>query len=176
MIATTVSQFSDSKFTLNDLSERTVSELGKLYQQAVMPTNMNTLNGQPKGRMLAIKGTDRSPLAGFTRMISKASLFPWGGKSFQSTCKKEGSGINRINLTLLQRNWFPFKTIVEASAIDGKQCIYLDYDLAGNPWFIRRIRDELREISPGLFLGPAMWKDKKGGATLLLWFAIDARN
>ena len=176
MIATASTQLNDSTLTLNDLSERGVSELDKLYTQATMPANMNALDGRPKGRMLAIKGTDRTPLAGLIRMISKASLFPWGGKSFQSTNTKEGSGINRINLTLLQRNWFPFKTVVEPSAIDGKQCIYLDYDLAGNPWFIRRIRDELREVSPGLFLGPAMWKDKSGDASLLLWFALDTRD
>ena len=177
MTATTYNQLSDSALTLNDLSERSVPELDKLYTQAAMPANMNALDGRPKGRMLAIRGVDRTPLAGLIRMISKASLFPWGGKSFQSTNKKEGSGINRINFTLLQRNWFPFKTVVESSAIDGKQCIYLDYDLAGNPWFIRRIRDELREVSPGLFLGPAMWKEKSGDdATLLLWFAIDTRG
>jgi hypothetical protein len=176
MIATASSQLSDSTLTLNDLSERSVSELSELYQQASMSATMNKLDGHPKGRMLAIKGADSAPVARVIRMISKASLFPWGGKSFKSTNKKEGSGINRINLTLFQQNWFPFKTVVEPSAIDGKQCIYLDYDLAGNPWFIRRIRDELREVSAGLFLGPAMWKKKKGGATLLLWFAIDTRN
>ena len=35
------------------------------------------------------------------------------------------------------------------------------------------IRDEIREVSDGLFMGPAMWKDGKGGATLVLWFAVD---
>jgi len=176
MTAITSSQLSDSVLSLNDLSERSVSELNDLYLQATMPANMSALDGRPKGRMLAIRGVDKTPLAGLIRMFSKASLFPWGGKSFQSTNKKEGSGINRINLTLLQRNWFPFNTVVESSAIDGKPCIYLDYDLAGNPWFIQRVRDELREVSPGLFLGPAMWKEKSGDATLLLWFAIDTRD
>ena len=176
MTALASTHLSDSTLTLNMLSEHSVAELNTLYSQATMPVNMSALDGRPKGRMLAIKGTDRIPFADLIRMISKASLFPWGGKSFQSANKKEGSGINRINLTLLQRNWFPFNTAIESSAIDGKPCIYLDYDLPGNPWFIRRIRDELREVSPGLFLGPAMWKEAEGGAALLLWFAIDTRD
>ena len=43
-----------------------------------------------------------------------------------------------------------------------------------NPGTIPKIHDEVREVAPGLFLGPAMWKgaDKK---TLVLWFALDSR-
>jgi hypothetical protein len=42
-----------------------------------------------------------------------------------------------------------------------------------NPGYIRKIHDEIREVSPGIFVGPAMWKSgaKK---TLVLWFGLDA--
>ena len=44
------------------------------------------------------------------------------------------------------------------------------------------MHDEIREVSPGLFLGPAMWRSaiaeraaRDDRKTLLLWFALDAR-
>lgn len=40
---------------------------------------------------------------------------------------------------------------------------------------IRKIHDEVREVSPGVFLGPAMWKSGQE-RTLVLWFALDTRD
>ncbi|WP_250655966.1 hypothetical protein [Alkalimarinus coralli] len=176
MTTATATQFTELELTLDTLSEKSVEELSKLYQNASLPKSMKALDGSPKGRMLAIRGIDKTPLFGATQALSKVSVFPWNGKSFQAKNNKQGTGINRINLTLAQKQWFPFNTVIVPSVIDGKECIYLDYDLPGNPWFIRKIRDELREVSPGLFLGPAMWKDGKESATLLLWFAIDTNQ
>ena len=69
---------------------------------------------------------------------------------------------------------FPFDTSVGPSAIDGAPCIVLDYDKPNNPFFIRAIRDELREVAPGLFLGPAMVR-LGASAKLALYFAICTR-
>ena len=52
----------------------------------------------------------------------------------------------------------------------------LDYEQPGNPWFIRQIHDELREVAPGLFVGPAMWKRSEADPVNVLWFALDARG
>jgi len=73
-----------------------------------------------------------------------------------------------------RQNLFPFETSFGPSAIDGKPTLILDYALDVNPSYIQAIHDEIREVAPGLFLGPAMWKgkDKK---TLVLWFALDSR-
>lgn len=163
---------SHSNLTLDDLSEKSASELEALYRGGTLPRNFSALNGTPKGRMLAIRHVDKTPLFGPIGAFSKLSVFPWDGKSFKATGERTGEGINRINL-VGKFNWFPFKTYVQPSVIDGRDCIYLDYEQPGNPFFIARIRDELREVSPGLFLGPAMWKTGNGGAALILWFAID---
>ena len=114
-------------------------------------------------------------MSGPISAFGKLSLFPWDGKSFKATSDTSGEGINRINL-LKKMNWFPFKTRIETSVIDGKDCIYLDYEQPGNPFFIAKIRDELREVEPGLFLGPAMWKTGSTSCALLLWFALDANQ
>lgn len=60
-------------------------------------------------------------------------------------------------------------------SMDGAPCVVLDYDKPENPWLIRKIHDELREVSPGLFLGPAMAKTVRG-PKLLLYFACDFGN
>ena len=49
----------------------------------------------------------------------------------------------------------------------------LDYDLPENPFFIRAIKDEIRELSPDLYLGQA-WLRAGGKETLVLYFALQA--
>jgi hypothetical protein len=51
-------------------------------------------------------------------------------------------------------------------------CIVLDYEQPENPWPVRQIHDELREVAPGLFLGPAMWRTKNQ-PVLLFFFGAD---
>ena len=61
---------------------------------------------------------------------------------------------------------------VIARLLDGGPCVRLDYDLAVNPGAIRAIHDEVRQVRPGLFLGPAMLK-RADAPRLVLWFALD---
>jgi hypothetical protein len=42
-----------------------------------------------------------------------------------------------------------------AAAADGLDALQLDYDNPGNPFFVRWIKDEVREVAPGLGLGQA---------------------
>lgn len=176
MTTTSAPHLMDSNLILDDLSAMSISELDNLYRQGTMPASFKVLDGTPKGRMLAIRGLDKTPLFKPIRFFSKARVFPWDGKNFTAINDIQGTGINRINLIVLKQNWFPFNVRVEPSVIDGKDCIYLDYNLPENPWFIRKIRDELRAVAPGLFLGPAMWKTGDNSASLVLWFAIDTNQ
>ena len=107
------------------------------------------------------------------RRLAAARFFPWGGKSFQSAGER-GAGANRVHLAG-RHQLFPFRTRLQPSVLDRRPCIALDYDLADNPGVIRAIHDEVREIAPGLFLGPAMWKTARG-PRLVLWFALDTRD
>jgi hypothetical protein len=98
----------------------------------------------------------------------------WGGKSFASKNQHTGLGINRVEL-LGRHNLFPFQTSIGPSRFDERAALLLNYDLRDNPSLIRRIHDEVREVAPGIFLGPAMWKTEKG-PRLVLWFALDTRT
>ena len=51
------------------------------------------------------------------------------------------------------------------SWIDGKRCIVLDYSQTS--LFARKIRDEIRLVAPGLYLGKVWW-----GKTRLIDFAL----
>ena len=157
---------------LEGLAAMRVDALGKLYARARAPESVDALAGDPRGRMLAVRALDGGRAGTTLAGIARATWFPWGGKSF-SGAGRTGRGINRVHLGG-RHALFPFLTSVRPSVIDGAPCIALDYDLPDNPGFIRAIHDEVREVAPGLFLGPAMWKSADGPA-LVLWFALDTR-
>ncbi|MCE5291227.1 MAG: hypothetical protein LLG14_18595 [Nocardiaceae bacterium] len=162
-----------SALTLDDLSAKSFEELDALYRAGSVPADIGVLDNKPKGRMLAVRGVDKTPLAGLLSLASKLPVFPWDGKTLTAGDESSGVGINRIGLGVTM-DWFPFATRVQPSVIDGADTIVLDYEQPGNPWFIRKIHDELREVAPGMFLGPAMWKRGDNDPANVLWFALDA--
>lgn len=155
---------------LDSLAQLDVSELGELYARGATPTCVDGLEGEPRGRMLAIRALDTGKRAEILRRFAGPTAFPWEGKTFDGR-GATGRGINRVKL-LGRFNLFPFKTSIQPSVIDQAPCVVLDYDSPDNPAPIRAIHDEVREISPGVFLGPAMLKTKSG-PKLVLWFALD---
>jgi hypothetical protein len=145
-----------------------------MYRQGTVPASLFTVNGALEGRMLAVKSLDRGRVADALRRFATSRSFVWGGKTFTAERDDTGRGVNRVQLgaVLGRQNLFPFATRFDDSALDGKPTIVLDYDLSENPPYIRRIHDEIRQVSPGIYLGPAMWKSRDAKKTLL-WFALD---
>jgi hypothetical protein len=164
-----------SLHSLDTLARRTSAELDALYRAAAVSTTLHAADGALVGRMLAIRGIPGALAAPLARFAASPS-FVWEGKTFAAASDTRGAGHNRVYVprALGRQNLFPFDTSFGASAIDGKPTLVLDYDLDANPAYIRRIHDEIREVSPGLFLGPAMWKSGARKA-LVLWFALDSR-
>jgi hypothetical protein len=128
------------------------------------------LDGDAIGAMLAWRSPARGPLAWWLRTFGASSTFPWEGKTFASLDQDQGSGINRINLFKKMR-WFPFKTRFAPSFLDGQPSFLLDYSGPANPPLIRSIVDEVREVAPGLYLGPAALL-VKGRPRPVLFFAV----
>lgn len=170
----------EPELTLDALARRSYGALEALYKTAKNAKSIRAVDGTPKGRMLAVRFVDESPLGAFVRAFARSSHFVWDGKTFTSSSDQEGAGINRIQIpgALGRQSLFPFKTHFGPSAIDGAPALILDYDLPENPPWIRKIHDEVREVARGLFFGPAMWKGGKGGEgrATLLWFALDTRG
>jgi hypothetical protein len=161
--------------SLDDLARLSADELASLYADGTLPEGIHELDGDLVGRMLAVRGTGRGALLRGLSAFAGSKSFPWGGKSFHSNDSKTGTGINRVNLGGRHRV-FPFRTRLGPSAVDGRPAVILDYDDPDNPGFIRAIHDEVREIAPALFFGPACWKGAAGKTTVVLWFALDARG
>lgn len=160
--------FPTSVSSLDALAAMSFSELERLYRDAPAPIALE-LHGRPLGRMLAVRFT--RALSGPLKRFAASSGFPWAGKTFARESETQGRGINRIRLGG-RHQLFGFITRVQDSAVDGRPCIALDYEQSQNPGFIQAIHDEIREVSPGLWLGPAMWKTDSGPRTVL-WFALN---
>lgn len=143
-----------STLDLAALRSMTFIELDELYRAAKRPSSIADLDGDAVGAMLAWRAPARGPLAWLLRTWGASSAFPWEGKSFKSHSDEQGEGINRVTL-FGRRRWFPFKTRFEPSFLDGKPAFRLDYSGPANPPVVRSIVDEVREVAPRLYLGPA---------------------
>ena len=112
-------------------------------------------NGEAQGTAIIAPGTTYSP-----KIATFINHFAWQGKIFDA---KKGELKNR--LTSLGFNAIIAKVYKGPSWLDGKECIVLDYSetslVAG--W----IRDEIRQIGPGLYLGKVY-----GGKKRLIDFAL----
>jgi hypothetical protein len=154
--------------TLDDLAALAPDELMDLYKRARTP-KLGDLDGKLVGRMLAIPKAQEPHIAKLLRDFARSGLFPWAGKTFESTDAEHGGGINRV---LHERfNWFRFETSVARSRAGDFDAVQLDYDRPSNPPLIRSIKDEVREIAPGLWLGLA-YLNTKSGPKLGLYFAV----
>lgn len=170
---TTDTATSAGTLDLDALAHMDVDALGRLYAKGTTPPEVSGLEGHPRGRMLSIKALDRGRVFRALRGFARAAVFPWGGKSFSGR-GASGTGSNRVHL-FGRHQLFPFHTRIQPSVLDGAPCIALDYDLPDNPALIRAIHDEVREVAPGLYLGPAMAKTASG-PSFVLWFALDTRT
>ena len=155
--------------SLEELARLPASELAALYQQARTPV-LGEMDGPLRGRMLAVPALPRF-LAGFLRRFAGWAHFPWRGKTFTARAGGRGEGINRVFGDARPRRWFPFDTFVAPSRAGAFDAVQLDYDRPANPRLIRAIKDEVRELAPGLYLGLAyvVWR---GQPRLVLYFGL----
>jgi hypothetical protein len=174
MSATARSPQETPSLTLSDLREMSFTELDKLYRSAKRPAALSDLDGDAIGAMLAWRKPATGPIATMLKNFGESSSFPWEGKTFKSRNDTEGEGINRVTL-FGKRRWFPFKTRFAPSFLDGKPSFLLDYSGPANPPFIRSIVDEVREVAPKLYLGPAALL-VKGKPKPILFFAVSLQS
>lgn len=143
-------------------------ELAPLYAGAKTP-RLDDVGGDLRGRMLAWPMLDARPsLASGLRAFAGASAFPWRGKSFTPD-RERGEGINRVLSDKVRL--FRFETFIARSRAGAFDALQLDYDLPENPPVIRSIKDEIREIEPGLWLGQAYLKTARR-EILWLYFGL----
>lgn len=157
---------------LDRLLERPVRELEELYARARAP-RLEDVGGDLRGRMLAWPMLEERPLlAGALRALASTKTFPWKGKSFTAD-ERRGEGINRVLSDRLRL--FRFETFIGRSRAGDFDALQLDYDLPENPFIIRSIKDEMRELEPGVWLGQAYLRTAKR-ERLWLYFGLARRS
>ena len=112
-------------------------------------------NGEGKGTAIIAPGTTYSDeIAALVKRIG------WQGKVFDAS---KGVLKNRVLLTGIEA--IAAKVYKSTSWLDGKECIVLDY--SKRSLVAKLVRDEIRRVAPGLYLGLVYW-----GNTRLIYFTL----
>ena len=104
------------------------------------------------------------PCSKFAGLRSKVTGLMWHGKVFDGC---DGTLVNQ---------WCGFRAIrarvcYGPSLLDGKTSIVMDYGQTSHVW--ADVRDETREVAPGLYLG-RMYRLKGCGPEFQMFFALQA--
>jgi hypothetical protein len=106
-------------------------------------------NGEAKGTAIVAPGTT------YTEDIASfINHFAWQGKTFDAA-----KGVLRNRILPLGMNAIIAKVYKDPSWLDKKECIVLDY--SDTSLVARWIRDEIRQIGPGQYLGKVYWDKKR---------------
>lgn len=139
----------------------TVAQLLKM-SQAELDTLFKGLEagpipeGQAEGTAIIAPGTT------FSDEIAKIiNIFAWQGKVFDSK-----AGVLRNRVSILGINAIVARVYKDKSWLDDKECIVLDY--SETSLLAHWIRDEIRMVQPGLYLGKVYWNKAR-----LIDFALE---
>lgn len=106
----------------------------------------------------------------FTRAYARfARLFAWQGKVFDMFAEDGSAGVLVNKITPFSLSFVVAKVYRGESWMDGKATIVIDY--SSTSFFFRAVRDEIREVAPGIYLGK-VWL----GRRRILDFALEARR
>lgn len=142
-------------------SDSTVDELLKMHKAALEQLFRDSPSGEiPKGRgkgtVIFAPGTF---LARFVALL--AYVVAWRGKVFD---ERSGDLLNIVSPFGIRA--IRASVYADPSWIDGRECVVLDYSKTSR--VAHWIRDEIREVAPGVFLGQVFWARSK-----VLMFALE---
>ncbi|WP_068076810.1 hypothetical protein [Novosphingobium lentum] len=113
-------------------------------------------DGEAKGTAIIAPGTTFS-----TEIAAIINMFAWQGKVFDAE-----HGFLRNHILAFGLKAIVAKVYKGPSWLDGKECIVLDY--SDTSLVASRVRDEIRMIEPGTYLGKVYWGKKR-----LIDFALE---
>ena len=137
---------------VSDLLRMSPDELDELFRQS---QSGEIPDGQAEGTVLLQPGTE---LAGPASKL--IHLLAWKGKVFNRERGELLNEVGPLGLDLVRA-----KVYREASWLDGKETIVLDY--SDTSLVAHWIRDEIRTVGPGTYLGLVFWERTK-----ILHFAL----
>jgi hypothetical protein len=133
-------------YDVSQLLKMSQGQLDELFTNS--PTG-DIPDGEAAGTAIIAPGTTYSQ-----EIATFVNHFAWQGKTFDAN-----KGVLRNRILPLGLNAIIAKVYKAPSWLDGKECIVLDYSdtSAVAHW----IRDEIRQIGPGLYLGKVYWAQKR---------------
>jgi hypothetical protein len=131
---------------VQELLRMSNNELEELFRQS--PAG-EIREGDADGAVLVAPGTGVSFVA--ARILR---LVAWQGKVFDRQKGELRNKVGPFGFKLVRA-----KVYKEASWFDGKETIVLDYSKTS--FVASRIRDEIREVAPGFYLGLVFWNRTK---------------
>jgi hypothetical protein len=106
----------------------------------------------------------------FSKIVAVlARTLLWQGKVFDLFCPKGDAGILVNKITPFSLTFIVAKVYRDTSWLDGRDTIVIDYSKTS--FVAKVIRDEIREIEPGVYLGKVWWGKKR-----ILDFALTKTN
>jgi len=106
-------------------------------------------NGEAKGTAIITPGTKFN-----SEIASLINIFVWQGKTFDAA-----HGTLRNRILAFGLNAIMAEVYKTPSWFDNKECIVLDYSKTS--FVAEHIRDEIRQIGPGMYLGLVYWDKTK---------------
>jgi hypothetical protein len=116
-------------------------------------------DGEAKGTAIIAPGT-----AGSEKIAELINIFGWQGKVFDAK-----AGLLRNHILAIGLKAIIARVYKGPSLLDGKECIVLDY--SDTSLVASHVRDEIRQIEPGLYLGKVYWDKGR-----LIDFSLDFRK
>ena len=114
-------------------------------------------HGEGEGTAIVAPGTEISD-----EIAWLVNFLAWKGKVFDPV---KGELTNLIGIGKLKHRLIVAKVYKGNSWFDGKECIVLDY--SETSLLAKKVRDEIREVVPGIYLGIVYLGEKK-----LIHFAL----
>lgn len=132
-------------YDVPQLLQTTSSNLDSLFSSS--PAG-DIPDGPAKGTAIIASDTSYSP-----EIVEFINLFVWQGKTFDAK-----DGVLRNRILPIGLNAIIAKVYKGGSWLDQKECIVLDYSQTS--LVAHWIRDEIRLIGPGFYLGRVYWANK----------------
>jgi hypothetical protein len=130
------------------------TELEALYQSGSMP---QAPDGKVRGTVIVAPGSNAN------RAMSKASRVMWQGKVFDAQCQ---SAVNKFfGLRIVRAQVYSGD-----SWMDGRPALILDY--RDTSLVYANVRDEVRQVAPGLYLG-AMYEEHRCNTQFKMFFILE---
>ena len=130
------------------ITDYSQSELADLFAALPCP-DLEEMSGNYRGKFYGLFTFEKLPrsLRFYLVKLMQLPILGWAGKSFN-----DGEGANLLFSVAANIKAGFYEVSERRSFIDGKDTVFLSYDLEKNPAIFRGVRGEVRSLDNGIYL------------------------